>query len=222
MRITNVFSQISKESMEKILPCFKPYWKEYSHGETILTYGTSAPSQVEILESGKARLEILNEDGDVFLIEHLEAGDVFGEPFSLPLEKFVYTVTAEEDCRVLFMNYNHIIKPCANLCEHHSQIISNVFIMAAQKSQGLALHISLLHQSTIRNKVLSYLSYASTVCKKNADGYFTIPMSLVALAEYLSVDRSAMMREIKAMKAEGLIDGNKREFKVFESEFIGH
>ena len=32
------------------------------------------------------------------------------------------------------------------------------------------------------------------------------------LAEYLGVDRSAMMREIKAMKNDGLISGNRREF----------
>lgn len=220
MNKRNVFDQISQESMEKILPCFKPYWKDYAAGETILTYDSKAPDSVEVLESGSARLQILNDEGDVFLIEQIKEGDVFGEPFALPLEKFVYIVTAETDCRVLYMNFAHIIKPCENLCNHHSQIISNLFVMAAQKSQALSLHVSILHQNTIREKILAYLSYASTVCTKDKDGFFTIPMTLIDLAEYLSVDRSAMMREIKAMKAAGIIDGNRREFKVLDDAFL--
>lgn len=210
----SIFDRITMESMDMILPCFKPYWKNYSIGETILTYDSSAPKRVEVLECGSAKLQILNEDGDIFLIERINEGDVFGEPFALPLNSFAYMVTAETDCRVLFLDYEHIIKPCKNLCEHHSQIISNLFIMAAQKSQGLSLHISFLHQSTIRQKVMAYLSYASSVSPKGSDGYFTIPMSLVDLSEYLNVDRSAMMREIKAMKQEGLIDGNRRDFRL--------
>lgn len=213
----NIFDRLSKESMDMILPCFKPYWKNYSAGETILTYDSTAPKRVEVLERGSAKLQILNEDGDIFLIERINQGDVFGEPFALPLNSFAYMVTAETDCRVLFLDYEHIIKPCKNLCAHHSQIISNLFIMAAQKSQVLSLHISFLHQNSIRQKVLAYLNYASSISAKNSEGYFTIPMSLVDLSEYLNVDRSAMMREIKAMKNEGLIDGNRREFRLIES-----
>lgn len=214
MKKRNIFDEISRESMDMILPCFKPYWKDYSSGETILTYDSGTPKRVEILERGNARLQILNEEGDVFLIDHIVDGDVFGEPFALPLDRFAYIVTAETDCRVLFLDYAHIIKPCENTCAHHSQIISNLFIMAAQKSQRLSLHISLLNQNTTRDKILAYLNYAASICTKDRDGFFTIPMSLVDLAEYLNVDRSAMMREIKSLKQERLIDGSRRDFRL--------
>lgn len=39
-------------------------------------------------------------------------------------------------------------------------------------------------------------------------------MSLAELAEYIAVDRSAMMREIKTMKNDGIIDSRRREFKL--------
>lgn len=218
MEKRNIFDGISKKSMEMVLPCFKPYWKEYYSGETILTYDSGAPKRVEFLERGSAKLQILTEDGDSFVIDRILAGDVFGEPFALPLDKFAYIVTAETDCRVLFLDYEHIIRPCEKLCDHHSRIISNLFIMAAQKSQGLSLHISLLNQNTTRNKVLTYLNYAASVCEKNCDGSFTIPMSLVDLAEYLNVDRSAMMREIRSLKQERLIDGSRRNFRLIDGK----
>ena len=40
-------------------------------------------------------------------------------------------------------------------------------------------------------------------------------MSRTALAEYLCTDRSAMTRELAHMKAEGLIDYDKRQFTLY-------
>ena len=179
-----------------------------------MSYDAGVPRNIAVLEKGNAKLQILNEDGDIFLLEHINEGDLFGELFSLPLDSFEYIVTAESDCNVMFVGYEHIIKPCENLCNHHSQLISNLFMMAAQKSQELSLHISLMHQNTIRQKLMAYLNYVSASSDKRSDGSFNIPISLAELAEYLSVDRSAMMREIKAMKNDGLISGNRREFII--------
>ena len=40
---------------------------------------------------------------------------------------------------------------------------------------------------------------------------FTLPFSLTDLADYLNVDRSAMMRELKLLKEDGLVEkiGNR-------------
>ena len=209
-----VLDDIGKESRALMLPCFAPWWKTYKAGETIITYGAGVPKSIAILEKGSAKLQILNEDGDIFLLEHIREGDLFGELFALPLETFEYMAIAESDCRVMFVKYEHIIKPCENLCTHHSQLISNLFMMAAQKSQELSLHISLMHQNTIRQKLMAYLTYVSSSTEKRSDGSFEIPISLAELSDYLSVDRSAMMREIKSMKNDGLISGSRREFVI--------
>ena len=214
MKKRRVLDDISKESRALMIPCFDPWWKDYKMGETILTYDAGVPKNIAVLEKGSAKLQILNEYGDIFLLEHIYEGDLFGELFALPLESFEYIVTAESDCRVMFVDYQHIIKPCENLCNHHSQLISNMFMMAAQKSQELSLHISLMHQNTIRQKLMAYLNYVSSSKGTRSDGSFEIPISLAELAEYLSVDRSAMMREIKQMKNDGLITGSRREFTI--------
>lgn len=214
MKKRRALDDISKESRMLMEPCFKPWWKNYKAGEVIMTYDAGVPKSISVLEKGSAKLQIINEDGDLFLLEHIREGDLFGELFSLPLDTFEYVVTADSDCRVMFVDYQHIIKPCENLCNHHSQFISNLFMMAAQKSQELSLHISLMHQNTIRQKLLAYLNYIGSSTEKRSDGSFDIPIPLAELAEYLGVDRSAMMREIKAMKNDGLISGNRREFIV--------
>ena len=56
---------------------------------------------------------------------------------------------------------------------------------------------------------------------KIKEKYFTIPMSLSALADYISVDRSSMMRELRKMKEEGIIDDKisdgKRYFTLIKN-----
>ncbi len=217
MAKTRLLDNIGQGSIKMMIPCFKPIKKKYRKGDTILTYESGKISNIAVMSQGTARLEILNEDGDLFLLERYGAGDVFGELFSLPLENFDYIVKALSDCTVIYLDYNHIISPCETLCDHHSQLISNLFMMTAQKAQELSLHISILGQSCIRSKLMTYLKHIRSRSFRDSESpesnrLFTIPMSLVHLSEYLMVDRSSMMREIRAMKDDGLIESKNRQF----------
>lgn len=215
MKKRELLYKISDQSISQMLPCYKPIRRHFAAGDVILTYEGNTTMNIMVVESGTAKLSTISEDGDLFVLEHYETGDIFGELFALPLESLEYIVTAETDCSIIYIDYLHIITPCEELCTHHSQFISNLFIMTAQKTQELSLHISILHQPTTRLKILSYLKYISSgVVKKRDDGSFVIPITLTELSEYLGVDRAAMMREIKAMKQAGLIESNKQEFKV--------
>ena len=145
MAKTQILDNISEKSLASIFPCFNPIYRNYKRGELIMMYQSSQaePRQVAIVKSGQARLEFLNEYGDLYVLERYKSGDLFGEPFSLPLSDFEYMVTAEEDCRVVYLDYKHIITPCEKLCEHHSQLISNLFVMSAQRAQELSFHLSI-------------------------------------------------------------------------------
>ena len=70
------------------------------------------------------------------------------------------------------------------------------------------MRIELLSKRSIREKILSYFNLLSI---QKYSKSFTLPFSLTDLADYLCVDRSAMMREMKLLKEEGFIEkiGNK-------------
>lgn len=205
---------IGKDSIKEMVACFSPEFKKYQNGETIMRYSDNL-KKIGLLSSGRARLSVIDIDGEEVTLEQYANKDVFGELFCLPLENYEYIVTATEPCQVIFIDYKHIITPCEKLCPHHSQLINNLFLMAAEKSQSLSLHLSILNQHSIRKKLLTYLKYVRATSCKNP---FEIDMSLVSLAEYLCVDRSAMMREIRIMKREGILKSNKREFLLYDSE----
>ena len=213
MRKIRFLDNISKDSIDKMIPCFKPSFKNYKAGETILTYSDN-PEQVAILLQGSAKLYFSDIEGDYGLLETYEAGDLFGDVFSLPLNGYEYTVTAITDCHVVFISYHHILHPCCHVCEHHSQLISNLFLMTTQRSQELSLHINILGQPTTRKKLLTYLQFIQAGSGAGEGEFFEIPMSLGSLSEYLCVERTAMMREIRKMNEDGIVESNRRQFRL--------
>ena len=64
-------------------------------------------------------------------------------------------------------------------------------------------------KKTTREKILSYLSAQSM--KQNSQK-ITIPFNRQQLADYLSVDRSALSNELSKMQKEGMISYHKNEF----------
>ena len=95
----------------------------------------------------------------------------------------------------------------------HSQLVNNALQMISQKAVQLSERLEVLSQRTIREKIQCYFSILATQAGTN---HFTLPFSYSTLADYLSVDRSAMMREMKKMKDEGLLQTARYEITLRE------
>ena len=72
--------------------------------------------------------------------------------------------------------------------------------------------MEVLSQRTIREKLICYFMQLAAQAKASS---FSLPFTIVDLADYLSIDRSAMTRELKRMKEEGLIEMDKRCVRLF-------
>ena len=84
--------------------------------------------------------------------------------------------------------------------------------MIAKKMIEKNERIEVLTKRSIREKLLSYLE---NIKRKKISNTFTLPLSYTDLADYLSIDRSAMMREIKKLKDEGFIDTKGKKVTMF-------
>jgi CRP-like cAMP-binding protein len=72
--------------------------------------------------------------------------------------------------------------------------------------------IDILTKKTIRNKLLTYFRQLS---KEQGTKSITLPFSLTTLARFISVDRSAMIRELKYLKEEGMIDQKTKKIRLY-------
>ena len=210
MNAVTLFSYITQEEQERMKVCFGMREACYENNETIMEYAHSM-KKIGLLLEGQAVLYCCDEEGNQYMMDNLETDSVFGEPFLLPEESQHYYVCARGKTRVLFIDYEHVIKRCENACHHHSQMVSNLLQMIALRSRQQTDRIYMLSRSSTRKKLMAYLH--SLAAEKGTKKY-KIPMSYTALAQYLSVDRSAMMREIKNLMEMGVLRRKGRNVEL--------
>jgi CRP-like cAMP-binding protein len=71
--------------------------------------------------------------------------------------------------------------------------------------------ISILTKKSTREKLLEYFHEESN---KQFSRNLYLPFNLTELAEYLSVDRSAMMREIKRLREDKIIESSGKHIRL--------
>lgn len=190
--------------------CQKVQKKVFFKNEVITSY-IQKRNQFCILISGNADLVRYDLNGNRTIVENFSNGDVFGEVFYNVTTNNELLVEAKEKCEVLIYIYDDIHNKCKNNCKFHQTLSEYLPELILKKVSNLNMRVELLTKRSIRDKLIGYFSLLST---KNLSKTFSLPFSLTDLADYLSVDRSAMMREIKLLKEDGFIEKNGRKITL--------
>lgn len=160
---------------------------------------------IGVIISGKA--SIINYDylGNRDIIDNLEYDDVFGKPF-FKMNSDV-SIIATTTCEVLFIDYHLLTSNSSK----YDKINYNINRLLTSKIYSLYEKLEILSKRSTREKLLSYFNNLSKKYRKKT---FNLPTTYIELADYLSVDRSAMMREIKKLKDEKIISINKKKITI--------
>ena len=201
------FDGISKQDYERMMVCFHAMKRSYQPGETIATFGGSS-QLVGIVLEGEAVVMSTHYDGRQTILEQLQTGSIFGETLSaVSAETSLIQIISHKHTTVQFIDYSHLIRRCPKACDSHSQLVSNALRLISRKAVLLSERLDILSQRTIRDKLFTYFHQ---LARKNHSNTFELPFSMSDLADYLSVDRSAMMRELKKIREEKLVRISKR------------
>lgn len=187
--------------------CKRAQIKKFIKGESITTY-IEKRNQLCIVISGEVDLIRYDFNGDKTIIGHFVENDIFGEVFYPANTNNELFVVARKNSEILFYNYDSISTKCRRNCEFHKELTDSLSQLFLDQIISLNLRIELLTKKNTRGKILSYFQILS---KKSLRRTFTLPYSYTDLADFLSVDRSAMMRELKELIDGGFIkkNGNK-------------
>ena len=182
--------------------CQKRQKKVFGKNEVVTTYIKNR-NQLCILLDGNADLVRYDLNGNRTIVEHFSKNALFGEVFYTITTNNELLVEAKSNCTVLFYIYDDIFHKCRNNCKFHQTLSENLPQLILNKVTDLNMRIELLTKRSTRDKLLGYFSLLST---RKLSASFELPFSLTDLADYLSVDRSAMMRELKLLKEDGFIE----------------
>jgi CRP-like cAMP-binding protein len=204
-----LFAGIGEMNIAQILPCLSASVRRAEKNAFILSAEDSV-SFVGLILSGS--IHIVNEDfwGRKDILSQLGPGDLFAESFSCAQEdKLPVSVVAVEQTEYMVLSCRKIITTCSSACIFHTQLIANMLQIIANKNIQLMRKIEQLSKRTTREKLLAFFSDEA---RKTGRNTFDISFSRQELADYLSVDRSAMSSELGRMREEGLLDFERNHF----------
>jgi len=211
LKMSSLFQGVDDNDLEAMLSCLGATERKYRKNDVILLAGTRVTS-VGILIEGNAQITRDDAEGNHAILSDLEKADLFAEAYVAAGSMEVpITVIATSDCRIVWIPFNKIVGICSNACGFHRTLVQNMMRVIAVKNIWMNEKMRILSCKTTKEKLITYLSDYSERVGKNK---FKIPFSRNELADFLSVDRSAMSRELSKLRDEGYLNYHKNEFEL--------
>ena len=209
-----LFHGLREAQIREMLPCLSARQSRFRRGQFLLRAGDRA-AFAGILLSGEA--EVLQEDfwGNRNLLAAVGPGDLFAEAFACAHAVSPVSVLCKTDGSVLYLNVRAVFSPCEKACAQHKALSQNLIRVLAEKNMQLNEKAGFLSQRTTREKLLAYLSAQA---RRAGSASFRIPFDRQQLADFLSVNRSAMSAELSRMQREGLLCADRSSFTLRQPE----
>lgn len=206
---TALFRGYTTAETEQLLRGLRASTRKFLRDSTIYTAGKPV-SNIGIVLSGTAQIENNDIWGNTSILGLVKPGEVFAEAYAcVPGEPMMVDVIAIEDTEILFVNVPEIFRLASSGKGNYARLIQNLVVISARKNLTLSRRILHTSSKKIRGRLLSYLSYQAEL---QGSDHLEIPLNRQQLADYLSLDRSALSKELGRMKADGILDYHKNIF----------
>ena len=206
-----MFNGINESEIDGMLKCLNARTMLYKKNEYILRNGETVNSIGMVLE-GLALVEKEDIWGNRTIISEISPGSLYAESYAclskLPAE---ISVIASDNTTVMLFDIRRILTTCSSSCGFHTKLIQNLLYTIAQKNVLLTKKMEYISKKTIKEKLLAYLS---SEAMKAGSPTFNIPFNRQELADFLSVDRSALSSEISRLQKKGIISCRKNAFTI--------
>lgn len=208
---TMLFRGIAPEEISGMLACLHAETKTFQKGHYIFRAGDTVTC-VGLVLSGSVSIEHDDVWGNKSILDHVHPGQVFAETYAcVPGASLMISAVAFETTQLLLLDMGHVLHVCSNACDFHNKLVRNLLAIASQKNLSLSRRIFHTSSKSIRGRLLSYLSFQASQQGSRA---FDIPFNRQQLADYLSVDRSALSNELSKMQKDGLLTVERNHFTL--------
>ena len=207
--MTNLFENINEQNIKKIKRFLRATTIKYPKGVNILS-NVNQDDFIAIVDLGSIQFISTDYDGNKSIIEDIPQGGMFGS-LTFPINNEEVSCITKEISQITYIEYNSITNDEIIKTDSYIIFIKNLIKILSDQVSEKNNRIELLTKKTTRDKLLDYFQMQA---QARGTKTFIIPMSYTELANYLSVDRSAMTREISYLKDDGIIRTNGRRITL--------
>ncbi len=208
---TQLFNGVAEEEIRAMLGCLNAHVRTFDKGEYVFRQGEYVEN-ITVLVAGKLHVQRDDYWGNSNIINTVDVGEMFGEAYVTPNSgTLLNNVIAVEPSAVMFFDVKKILLTCSSACRFHTMVMQNLFYAISDKNRKLVQKLGYMAHRSTRQKLISYLSEESA---RQQSSTFEVPFNRQQLADFLSVDRSAMSAELSKMRDDGLIRFEKNRFTL--------
>ncbi|MBQ3327829.1 MAG: Crp/Fnr family transcriptional regulator [Clostridia bacterium] len=212
IQTTVLFRGMSNAETNDALNALSAREKSYRKGDVLLLAGDTTDEMGLVLE-GSVTVESNDIWGNRTILSLVEPGGFFAETYAyLSNEPLLVDVTANENCRILFLRIGSIQTQSAkDTASWQKKLIYNLLTISFHKNlvlSGRSFHTA---PKTVRGRLMSYLNAVSL---KQGSTEFDISFKRQQLADYLNVERTALSKELGKMQKDGILLTKKNHFKL--------
>lgn len=204
-----LFAELSAERTELALKVLAATRSEYQRNAILASAGERL-YRFGLVLSGTVQVSFTDIDGNSVIMANVTAGETFGESLCwLNVTEIPVTITAFTDASVLWLSPDVLKSADASPIAH--ELRNRFSSMLARKTLSMNDRVQILSKTTIREKIVTFLSqYSNRFGSKT----FSVPFDRESLALYLGVNRTALSRELSAMQRDKIIEFYKNSFKI--------
>lgn len=203
LKRSEILLTLSEAEILSALNCLGAEVKSHTKNTILFSEGDEA-KYIGIVLDGEIQVQKLDYSGNINMISRLFPSEIIGASAFFSTDKRLpFDIICSTDSTIMQLNSQKLMRQCCNSCLHHSKIISNLLSVIADKNMQLTEKINILTKRSMREKIMAYLY---SISKKAKNKKFAVNLSRRQMADFLSINRSAMIRELGIMREEGLID----------------
>lgn len=206
-----LFVGMNEEEINSLIKCLNARELSVKKGQNILTVG-DRPEYVGVVLEGSVYVTQDDYWGNRHILNTVQTGGLFAEAFSCAdASSLPVSVIAQSNSEILLIDCKKILTTCSSSCMFHTRLIRNLMKVLANKNISLTKKMEYITKKSTKDRVLLYLSECA---QREGTNSFSIPFNRQELADYLSVERSALSNTLSKMQDDGTISFDKNKFTI--------
>ncbi|MDO5714443.1 MAG: Crp/Fnr family transcriptional regulator [Tissierellia bacterium] len=213
LKNTPFFHGKTEEEIEELLQGYAFSIEHYKKNQLIFLMGEPA-NDILLIVKGCLLAKRYLATGKTLTISHKSQGEMYGESaLSLRQKKWSCSILAAEPSVVLRINILNYLR----LLEKDKTLLLNYISVLSDKILDLEFKSELLSYRGIQEKVAYYLLY---VTPKEGSKVITLPFTYTQWAQYLSVSRPTLARNLTEMEQKNLLRRKGRKITILNREAL--
>jgi len=207
-----IFEGLTPEQIAQVLPCIAVAVKYYGPDECI------ADPQRPLRELGVV-LDgdlIIRDEGDGKVVDSIGRNGLLGEAALAASDQLPHRVVTDKGAQILFLSGAFFLSPCGKDCgnrDAHQIIVGNMLRLLSERTISLNKKIAYLTAEDLKTKIAMYLW---ELYQLNGSATFNMPLNRDRLAEYFSVARPSLSRELTNLRNMGIIDFHRSSVTILD------